>query len=350
MEAPRSLGMKRRRLGTAGLAAVLGVAIISGLAIVCGAALAQETRFFRIGTGATSGTYYSVGSMIASTISNPPGSWPCERGGSCGVPGLIAVAQSTSGSFENVEAVAAGQLESALAQADVVYWAYHGTGPFRDKGALGKLRAVANLFSSTVHVVVRANSSLFSMEDLRGHRVSLGEVGSGTHVVAETVLDAYGFAEGDIKPFHHKPGPASDLLHDGELDAFFVAGGPPVPAVADLAARMPIRLLPISGTTGEELKTFNPFFSDAAIQSGVYPNVGHTLSVGVSTQWVVSAETDADFVFALTQALWHEQSQALFQKGPPEGRTMGLERALQRIAIPLHPGAERYYAEQGMHR
>ncbi|MFQ5784360.1 MAG: C4-dicarboxylate ABC transporter substrate-binding protein, partial [Alphaproteobacteria bacterium] len=63
---------------------------------------AQDMRFFRIGTGGTAGTYYPVGGLIANAISNPPGSRPCDKGGSCGVPGLVAMVQSSNGSVENV--------------------------------------------------------------------------------------------------------------------------------------------------------------------------------------------------------------------------------------------------------
>src|SRR5215469_7691863 len=83
-------------------------------------AAADDIRFFRIGTAATTGTYFQIGGMLANAISKPPGSRDCERGGSCGVPGLVAVAQATQGSVENVEAVGGGRLESALAQSDVV--------------------------------------------------------------------------------------------------------------------------------------------------------------------------------------------------------------------------------------
>lgn len=120
---PRDRGKAGGRLPAAlALAAMLAAA-------AAGAVLAQDLRFFRIGTGTTGGTYFPIGGLIANAVSNPPGARPCERGGSCGVPGLIAVAQSTSGSVENLEKLSAKAFESALSQADVAYWAYRGAGP-----------------------------------------------------------------------------------------------------------------------------------------------------------------------------------------------------------------------------
>src|SRR5208282_1765360 len=89
----------------------------------------DELRFFRIGTAATTGTYFQLGGMLANVISKPPGSRDCDQGGSCGVPGLVAVAQATPGSDWNAAEVWAGQLESALVQADIAHWAYAGTWP-----------------------------------------------------------------------------------------------------------------------------------------------------------------------------------------------------------------------------
>ncbi|MFA6021986.1 MAG: TAXI family TRAP transporter solute-binding subunit, partial [Rhodospirillales bacterium] len=106
-------------------AAVLAVAVV---AQGQGTAGAQELRFFQLGTGPTGETRFPVGGLIANAISNPPGSRECEKGGSCGVPGLVAVAKSTNGSIANVEAIGQKRLDAALVHADIAYWAYHGTG------------------------------------------------------------------------------------------------------------------------------------------------------------------------------------------------------------------------------
>ena len=123
------------RRGVLGLAAGL----VLGFAAV-GDASAQAPQFFRIGTGGAGGTYYPIGGIIATGISNPPGSRACDKGGSCGVPGLIATAVSSDGSVANVNGVASGQLEAGISQSDVNHWAYTGTGLFEGKGKLEKLR------------------------------------------------------------------------------------------------------------------------------------------------------------------------------------------------------------------
>ncbi len=175
MAKPRDIPPERRRASRRRLAG-MAAALLLALSLVPPVA-AQETKFLRIGTGAIGGTYFPVGGLIANAISSPPGSRSCEAGGSCGVPGLIAVTQSTQGSVENVIAVGGGELETALTQADIAYFAYFGKGVLAKRGRLSNLRAIANLFPEMVHLVVRRESGIWEVAGLKGKRVNLGERG-----------------------------------------------------------------------------------------------------------------------------------------------------------------------------
>jgi hypothetical protein len=341
----------RRRWRRAALAAA---ALIAALAWAAAGAQEPEIIYFRIGTGATSGTYFPVGGLIANAISNPPGSRPCERGGSCGVPGLIAVAQSTHGSVENVNAIAAGRLESGLSQADVAYWAFTGQWIYVGKEPVKSLRAIANLYSESVHVVVRRGAGIRSIADLRGKRVSVGEKDSGTEVDAKVILGAYGLTEADVQAYHLSPGQAADHLRAGEIDAFILVAGAPVTAITDLAAAMAtdeesgIDLVPIVGPRAQEIRQHYPFFTRTRIPADVYQGITSTPTLSVGAQWLISAEVDEQLVYGITVALWHENSRALLDAGHPKGRQIRLGTALRGIAVPLHPGAERYYREAGL--
>ena len=308
-------------------------------------AAAEDIRFFRIGTGSTSGTYFPIGGIIATAISSPPGSRACEKGGSCGVPGLIAVAQSTSGSVDNVAAISRGSLESGFSQADIAYWAYHGKGPYEKKGALQNLRAITNLYPEAVHIVVRRDARISSPSDLKGLRVSLDREGSGTKVDAELILRAYGLSTKDIKAVHVPAGSAIDKLRAGELDAFFFVAGSPAKAVSAIAEESLITLLPIKGKEAEALREKYPFFGRHTIPAGSYFNVPATETLSVGAQWLVGAEVDEELVYEITRALWHENTAELLNRGHPTGQLITLETALEGIGIPLHPGAARFYDE-----
>lgn len=308
---------------------------------------AQELNFLRIGTGGTGGTYFPVGGLIASAISNPPGSRDCELGGSCGVPGLIATAVSTQGSVDNVEGIASGQLDMALSQADVAYYAYHGSMGFEDKGPIESIRAIANLYPEHVHLVTLADSDIHAVPDLRGKKVGIGERASGTKVIAEIVLAGYRLDAGDVEPHYEKLGRASDLLLTGELDAFFMVGGYPLGAIAHAAESGSIRLVPISGAEAEMIVADNPFLAEDAIPADAYENVGDTQTLSVGAQLIAPASLDEKLVYEVTRALWHLNNRAVLDSGHPNGASIQLDTALSGVAIPLHPGAARYYDEIG---
>ena len=103
--------MVRKRRWRRGLAFLLLLGLwVAGAAWA--SAAAQEMRFFRIGTGNVGGSYFPIGGLLGRVISSPPDSGPCEEGGNCGVPGLIGVTQSTSGSVANLAAIGGGRLAS----------------------------------------------------------------------------------------------------------------------------------------------------------------------------------------------------------------------------------------------
>ena len=311
-------------------------------------AQAEDITFFRIGTGSTAGTYFPIGGIIASGISKPPGSRECEAGGSCGVPGLIAVVQSTEGSVANVKGIANGTLESGLSQADISFWAYRGEGKFKETGPIDSLRTIANLFPESMHLVVRRGSGIESVADLRGKRVSLDREGSGTRVDALLVLKAFGIGLDDIEDVALASGPAADRMRAEELDAFFMIVGTPANAVANLADDSLITLVPLVGPEVDKLRETYPFFAQDRIPAGTYFNVPETETLSVGAQWLVSAKLPDDLVYQVTRALWHPSTRRLLDGGHPKGKSINVFTALDGLVVPLHPGARRYYSEAGI--
>jgi TRAP transporter TAXI family solute receptor len=327
-----------------GAAAALGLGTASHAR-----AASTDIRFFRIGTGAPSGTYFPLGGEMANALSNPPGSRDCAKGGACGVPGVIAVAQASQGSVENVDAVAKGQLESALCQADVANWAYVGSNAFAKQGAQPGLRALANLYSESLHIVVRADGPIRTLKDLKGKRISLGEPESGTLADARLILAGAGLAEKDLKASYIKLAPAAAGLADGSMDGFFQIAGWPVPAIADLAQNTAIRLLPIPPDLADRVRKKWSYLAADRIPAGSYTGVDEDVdTLGIGAEWITTDKIETDFAYQLVKALWHETSQKLIENGHPIGKRIKLAKAIDGLAIPLHPGAEQFYREAGL--
>lgn len=333
------------RCGPSGVAAFFVLALFWG----AGSSNAQEAQFFRIAAAATSGTFFEIGGVIASAISKPAGSPPCGQGGSCGVPGLVAVAQATQGSVENLRMIASGQIESGIAQSDIVSWAYAGTGIFAADGPTKRLRAIASLFPESIQIVVRATSSIQTLADLRGRRISLGQTESGTLADARIVLAASGLAETDLMAEYLRPGVAVANVADGTLDGFFLIGGVPVPAIRELASTTPIRLIPIDDAVYSKMTESPSSYRRSVIPAETYSGVSmETPSIGFDAIWVTSADASEDLIYAITKALWNEATRRLLEAHNPIGKQVRLENALEGISVPLHPGAKRFYREAGL--
>jgi TRAP transporter TAXI family solute receptor len=319
-----------------------------GATVLAPAASAQDVTFFRIGTGGTAGTYFPIGGLIANAISNPPGSRTCADGGSCGVPGVVATAVASNGSVANVNAINGGAMQSGFTQSDVAYWAFNGSGIYEGRPKVETLRAIANLYPESFHLVVRKGAGVKSIKDLKGKRMSLDEPGSGTLVDARLILAAYGMTEKDVKAEYLKPQQSADKLKDGALDAFFSVSGWPQGAVAELAATTGIDLVPIDGPEAESLIKQYSFFAADEIPDGAYKGVAGVKTVSVNAIWATSTKQPEQLIYNITAALWNPSTRKLLDSGHAKGKTIKLETATLGLGIPLHAGAEKFYKEKGV--
>jgi len=308
-----------------------------------------DTKFFRIGTAATGGSFFEIGAVVASAISSPVEGTACAHSGDCGVPGLVAVAQATQGSVDNARLVASGQIESGFVQADLAAMAYAGTGVFAEDGPAHRLRAIASLFPEAIHIVVPIDSPIRSVSDLAGKRIAVGDQSSGTAANARLLLAAAGFDETDVMRKFLRPAQAAEELKAGTIDAMILAGSYPVPAIQELAAATPIRLVPVVGSVAEKLDAQYAFYGAATIPAGVYRNVDtDTKTVGFYALWVVRDDADEGLVHDIVRAAWSDGAAQLYTGLDPIGRQIKLANSLKGISLPLHPGAARFYREQGL--
>jgi TRAP transporter TAXI family solute receptor len=219
----------------------------------------------------------------------------------------------------------------------------------KSRGALANLRQIAALFPEDIQIVVRADGDIKALRDLKGKRLSLGEPGSGTIVDARLVLDAAGVSECDVKPQYLRLSRAVEALQGNEIDGFVIVAGAPVPAIVELASLVPIRLVPIDPAVQTKLMGRPPFYHADTIANGTYPGLDADIAtVSVMALWIVGAAAPEDLIYAVTKALWQEQTRRLLDFASPVGKRIRIATALTEPGVPLHPGAARYYRERGM--
>lgn len=322
-------------------------AVVGAMTMDSAIAPAQEMRVIRIATGGLGSDYFPFGGLVANAVSNPPGSRPCNRGGSCGVPGLIAVAQSTAGSQVNMFAVDTGGVEMGIARSDVLGWGQSGTGPYALAGrpAYPDLRAIARLYDEAAVLVVREDGPA-GIEDLRGKTVSVGEDGSGVPVTFALLRAAHGLAPEDVTLRHLGPVEALDALAAKKIDAAFLLTGHPSAVLTGALRTHAFRVLPLDGPVARKVAASFPWYHMEVLPKGLYGLPDAAVSLGASAVLFVRADMADDLAYGITRAILHEKARPVFVNGHALGEEMDIYQAEHRAAIPLHPGAARYYAEK----
>jgi TRAP transporter TAXI family solute receptor len=250
----------------------------------------------------------------------------------------------SEGSVANARQVNSAGVSSALIQSEVAANAFAGEQIFKPDGPLTKLRAIAALFPEFAHVVVAKSANIKKISDLPGKRVSIDSAGSGSHALARRILSAARIGDRALKLSFDNAEISADRIVKGELDVFFFVGGPPLELVSELVGTGQVELLNIEGPAVETLlKDKN--ISRAMIPADTYPGVPTVKTVSVSALWVVNADLPDELIYAITSALWNDANRGLLDSGHPIGRLIRPETARIGVSIPLHPGAERFYAE-----
>lgn len=325
------------------LAALRAVTVIAVLGLGAAAVAADTVRIsFQIATGSTSGTFFPVGEAIAGLISHPPGVNRCEVANVCGPAGLIVSARTSNGTVDNLLSVNDGDVESGLAQSDVIAAAVKGTGPFKAKGKQSHLRVIASLFSEDVHLVASDKAKIKSVADLKGKRVSLGLAGSGVGFTAHEILTAYHVPESRLKILALDTTTAIALMKQDKLDAFFAVGGVPIQGVGDLLAAHTAKLVPITGPVRDRLVRSEPSLEPATIS---YPGQEAVGTVSTRALWIVRDSVPEGLVYGITRALFNPANREALSASHPSAREIGLATAALMPPAALHPGAARFYAD-----
>ena len=305
----------------------------------------ESSMFLQIAAGPPSESLFALAAAISGGISRPQGASPCDESGICGVPGLVAVAQSSSGVFDDLQMMRDGHVNSVLATADAVYMAYRGGGPFLNKPVFDQLNVIALLNPVLLHVIVRADSDISTLRDLAGRRLALGGEGSNRQRLVRKLLRVVGLEKGDYVEQNIMAGTALDALEAGTLDAVFELGSPPVPAIQALASRIDLKLIPLDQLTLRTMQSLYPYMKPLEIEAKSY-NRPKIPTLGIDTVWVVENSVSERLAYDLARSLWQGQARTIYQQTNPMA-PLPDPLAIEKMTIlPVHPGATRYYRRE----
>ncbi|NLZ44413.1 MAG: TAXI family TRAP transporter solute-binding subunit, partial [Clostridia bacterium] len=285
----------------------------------------------KMATGGTTGTYYAYSGTVSQVLSQK-------------IANLSFDLQATGASKANIYLIADNEADIAIVQNDVMYYAYHGTDLFAGE-KVGGFSAMAGVYAEVCQVVAKGGIS--SIADLRGKRVSVGDIGSGVEFNARQILEAYGMTFDDIIVNNLSFGDSAAAFKDGKIDAFFCVAGAPTTAIVELATTNPVNLLEVDDEHAAKLIEKYPFYTKYNIPAGTYKGVeADVQTVAVVATYIVASKLSEDLVYKMTKALFENAEEITV--GHPKGAELDPEYSVTSISIPMHPGAEKYYKEIGL--
>lgn len=302
-----------------------------------GGAASADQQFITIGTGGVTGVYYPTGGAICRLVNKGRK----EHNIRCSV-------ESTGGSVYNTRTIRQGELDFGVVQSDVQAAAISGTGKFSEDGAYPELRALFSVHPEPLHVMARADSGIESVADFAGKKVNVANPGSGTRVLAETLLDYYGVSTDDFALVAElKSSEQAAALCDGKIDATIWAAGLPNGSSQEATSTCEVKIIDLAGEGRDALLADNSAYAAAYIPGGLYPNNPDDIqSWGPKATFVTSAETPDEVVYAVVSAVF-ENFEDFKKLHPAFARLQESEMVVDGLTAEIHPGALKYYQERG---
>ena len=312
------------------IALVLALVMVVALC-ACGGSKTEATKI-TYATGGTSGTYYGFSGVIANVLNEKLADT------------LNISVQSTGASKANIQMLDAKECNLAIVQNDVMYYANTGTDLFAGEKPITSFSAVCSCYPEYVQIV--AKKGITSVAQLAGKNVSVGDAGSGTEFNARQILAAYGLTFDDINVSNQSFADSCDSLKNGTIDAAFVVAGYPTTAVTELATSYDFSLVAVDDEHVADLQKDYGFYFYGAIPGGTYSCVAEDVpAVAVMATIVASNDLSEDVVYAFVKGLLDYKAD--ITAAHVKGAELDLDTAVSGVSIPWHPGAAKYFAEQG---
>ncbi len=311
------------------LACVMAFAMACGMLLTgCG----NGADSLRMATGGTSGTYYGFSGIVAQVLNEKLSDT------------LKITVQSTGASKANIQLLELEEVELAIVQNDVMYYAYTATDMFAGEDKVENFSAVISCYPEVVQII--ANDSVKSIEDLKGKRVSVGDAGSGVEFNAKQILEAYGITFDDIVVSNQSFADSADSVKNGTIDAAFVVAGTPTNAVTELAMTHNFKLLSVDDAHAKALQDKYGFYATVTVPGGTYTCVTEDVqTVAVMATIVARNDVSEDTIYAFVKGLF--DNKPAIAAAHTKGNELDLKTAVSGISIPFHAGAEKYYKEVG---
>ncbi|MCF6094851.1 TAXI family TRAP transporter solute-binding subunit [Microaerobacter geothermalis] len=292
---------------------------------------APQAQEFTFGAATQGGLWYTLAGAMGDEIQKA-------------IPGST-VTVIEGGSITNLLGLESGKFQIGFSNGQTVPEALNGIGKFEKKAE--NIRFVATLYPNVYHMVVRADSDIYTVEDLKGKRVSPGIKGYSGELVFQQILKLNNMSYDDLAKVEYVgTADGANLLRDGHIDAIVGMIAAPVSTFQELDTTIGIRLIPLSDETISKMRASNDGFKTYTIKAGTYNNFKEdTNTVAAYTVFLANKDLSDDTVYTLTKMIvenaekWKTLSKIM--------NSFDGQFSIDNQVGPIHPGAEKYYKEAG---
>ena len=291
-------------------------------------------KFVSIASGWVVGVYYPLAGAISSIAHK-------------NLPDIKITVESSGASIANAKLIGSGDADMAILQNDTAFYALQGVKPMFDK-PVANIRGITSLYQEHCQIQARKDAKIATVADLKGKRVCVGPLGSGTELNALQILEMYGMKFEDFAKVERLTATeSSDYLKDGRIDAAFYSVGVGAAGLVDTAMTVDCVIVPVDGSQRDELMKKYSFFTKAIVPKGAYKGVDADIpTVAVMAILAARAEMEEAMAYQITKAIF--DNIADIERAHAKGKELKLETALTGMSIPLHPGAEKFFKEKGI--
>ena len=294
----------------------------------------SKRRYISVGTAPAGGAFFVVGFAIAEVVAgNAPNT------------GWEITAEATKGTQENIRRIVSGELEFALANAAISYFAVRGEGAWETEHAI---RSVMTLAPNVGLFLTPQSSGVRSIQDFAGKRIVVGPAGAGFEYFLSPIFAAHGITYEDFTPINSTYIGAVDLLADGSAAAAFVGGAIPTPAATQASTSQDIFFIPFDEAAKQALYADYPFFNAITVPADTYKGQMEPFSsMNVGAMHLITAENaDENMVYAFTKTLYTHRAEVVKRHGA--GKAINPKNVVKDTGTAFHPGAVRFYREIGI--
>ncbi len=209
------------------------------------------------------------------------------------------------------------------------------------------LRAVVYNQLVDLYLAVPVNSPIKTYADVKGKRIGMGGPGSSVANTGLLTLQEYGVKKEDFKPFYFVYKESIEGLQDGSLDGAFFAGGYPMPSYLELSTRNNVRIIPVDEKVANKIIADQPGYYTSIVKAKSYKGLEQdTRIMGWTGAIWTHAGVSNDLIYRWLKNLFDHKEDYFAVHA--DAKVLSLKDYNKGVAVPFHPGAEKYFKEMGV--